>query len=386
MALKRIYPEQDTFIVSSSLGDYNYGSDELLEIGMVPDAERPARTLIRFSSDQIKECLSKGQNFRAFLHLNVSEAENLPTKFTVVAATIPQSWEEGTGRVGDRNSRGATWYSTGTEPWLTPGSTVFPGFDGEFAIQGPILHIIDSEGANREITGLEITGGGARTWEVDGFENVVRFSGQEIFFRDLRTDINIDITTIVKAWSKRQEFDNTGFLIRFGDEAEIQEYGARISFYSRETHTIYRPYLEIRWDDATYEPGDLTECPRFYGTFSNNLRSEYTVGDIVQIDLAIKDGYAPRVWTTGSIYQTKHVLPSSSYWGIKDEYTNEMAVNFDPESTRISSNASGSFFILDTGNLEPERYYRLLIKVKKDNEQVIVDNKNIFRVGRNGRH
>jgi len=34
--------------------------------------------------------------------------------------------------------------------------------------------------------------------------------------------------------------------------------------------------------------------------------------------------------------------------------------------------------------LQPERYYRILIKTTLDNSTVVVDNQNIFKIVRNG--
>lgn len=392
MALKRLIPVQDTFIVSS-LPDYNFGKDEILELGTVSGGV--SRILAKWSTNQIKSCLAKiSGNYKAILHLEISEAERLPASVSVIASTLPQLWAEGIGREGDEVVEGANWVHTGLYDaeghaieWTVPGGATFTAYDGEFAIQGPILNILDGSGSLVASAEKVADGGGANVWEIENAGQIIRFYGQElVYVPDLTTDIELDVTEAVAGWSTGEDVDNTGLLIRLGNETECVNYEARISFYSKDTHTIYRPYIEIRWDDSEYEPGETTECSSLFGIFSNNLRKEYTTGDIVKVDLAIKDPYEPRVWSTGSIYQTKHVLPSSSYWGIKDEYTNEMVIDFNSESTKISSNASGSFFILDTSNLEPERYYRLLVQVEKDNQQVIVDNKNIFRVGRNGRH
>lgn len=388
MAIKRIIPEQDTFIVSSSI-DSNYGADEILELGMTDCGTKPARILIKFSTEQVRSILNTvPENFRAVLHLNLVDAHNLPTVSSILLNTIPQQWSEGIGRIGDYSVEGATWEYTGLFdsggndiPWETPGGTVFRVFDGEYAIQGPILNVLDGEGSVVQSIHTQANGGGARTWEVEGAEGIIRFFGQEIYDRDLRTDVEIDITAAVRSW---RTGDNAGMLLRFGNERECEFYGANISFYSKETHTVYRPYLEFRWDDSVYEPEGLSVCPDVYGTFSNNLRREYTVGDLVRINLPIKSRYASRNWSTGSIYANNYVLPETSYWGIKNEYTNEMEVDFNEYCTKISADSSGSYFMLDTSNLEPERYYRLLVKIDQGEGSVVVDNKNIFRLGRNG--
>ena len=390
MALKRLIPSQDTFILNSSLlkTEENFGSDEILELGYSTTARSISRILMEFNIRDIKSLISSiPGNYKAILHLTVSEARNLPSTFSIIVSSLSQAWTEGIGRTGDSYTEGATWDYTGLYNgegdrirWDIPGTAIWSVYDGEFAVQGPILNVLDGEGSVIETAIEAVVNGGRAYWQY----GPVRFFGREIYSRDLMSDVELDVTEAVASWVELPDLDNNGLLLRFGNEAECRNYKAQLSFYSKETHTIYQPYLEIRWDDSTYIPGSLPECQDFFGTYANNLREKYTVGDVAEIRLSVKDRYASRAWSTGSIYQINQILPETSYWGIKDEYTNEMAVNFEPESTKISADDSGSFFILDTGNLEPERYYRLLFQVEKDGQKLTIDNKNIFRVGRDG--
>jgi hypothetical protein len=61
-----------------------------------------------------------------------------------------------------------------------------------------------------------------------------------------------------------------------------------------------------------------------------------------------------------------------------------MIVDFDTSFTKISCDASGPFFDIHMSGLQPERYYRILIKTTLDGSTTIVDNANIFKVVRNG--
>ena len=84
------------------------------------------------------------------------------------------------------------------------------------------------------------------------------------------------------------------------------------------------------------------------------------------------------------MFLTNNVLPSASYWGLRDENTEEMVVDFNTDFTKISCDSSGPFFDIYMDGLQPERYYRVLIKTELDGSTVVVDNKNIFKVVRNG--
>ena len=61
-----------------------------------------------------------------------------------------------------------------------------------------------------------------------------------------------------------------------------------------------------------------------------------------------------------------------------------MVVDFNTDFTKISCDPHGSFFDVYMDGLQPERYYRILVKTELDNSTVVVDNRNIFKVVRNG--
>jgi hypothetical protein len=76
-------------------------------------------------------------------------------------------------------------------------------------------------------------------------------------------------------------------------------------------------------------------------------------------------------------------LPSSSYWSIKDLDTEEIVVDYDTNNTKISCDASSNYFDVYMNGLEPERYYKLLIKsVLSNGEVVVADEDYIFKVVR----
>ena len=65
---------------------------------------------------------------------------------------------------------------------------------------------------------------------------------------------------------------------------------------------------------------------------------------------------------------------------IKDLATNEFLINFDENYTQISSDASGNYFDVYMSGLEPERYYKILIKTIINNSTLILDNDYYFKV------
>jgi hypothetical protein len=60
-----------------------------------------------------------------------------------------------------------------------------------------------------------------------------------------------------------------------------------------------------------------------------------------------------------------------------------MEIDFNNSSTKVSCDTSGSYIDLYMNGLQPERYYRLLIKSELDGS-TLVDDSNVFKVVRNG--
>lgn len=394
MAIKRFRPIQDTFIVKGTTGNtLNFGGDEILELGKYCHSDMEvsgsSRILLKFDlSEDIEEHLGE---FRAILHLYLADAKNLPDTYEVLVCNLIEDWEEGHGKVSDLSSvfSGATWKyrKVDSSEWLMPGGDFDPNdVDGEFASEqvyednaiGPrnsLKYTIDGESADngRFSTLIE-------KFQQKGAHKI--FTAQS--FNTLSSkDINIDITPIVQDWIRAKY--NEGIVIGLEDESVADTLGTTISFFSRETHTIYSPYLEIAWDNTTYEStlhpvSSSSACVNI-----QNLQKSYSVEDKVQLRLGVRPQYPARVFSTSSLYRGDHILPENSYWGIKSEYTGEMVVPFS-EYTKIGADNSGSYIDISMNLLEPERYYRLLIRIEDSISKITLDTKNIFKVTRNGRH
>jgi hypothetical protein len=70
--------------------------------------------------------------------------------------------------------------------------------------------------------------------------------------------------------------------------------------------------------------------------------------------------------------------------GIRDEYTEEMVVDYDSTFTKISCDSTSNYFDLYLDGIQPERFYRLLVKTEVDGSDIVIDNDQIFKVVRNG--
>ena len=77
-------------------------------------------------------------------------------------------------------------------------------------------------------------------------------------------------------------------------------------------------------------------------------------------------------------------MPSGSFYGLQDAFTEEMEIPFDTVFTKISCDSTGPFFDIHMNGLQPERYYKILIKSTLDGTTAVFDNDNVFKVVRNG--
>ena len=348
MAIYRIYPQKDTIIWSESdlVGSYgNAGKDEILEIGTykdVNDTHCIQRTLIQFNNDQIQSTLTSRVtgNWSSSLHLYLADAGELPQSYVIEALAVSSSWIEGTGKRDDLplDKTGVTWEhrEAQTSSWNTAG--------GDF------------------------------------INNTATFISKSV---KSSHDLNLDITDIVDS-HYLGSYNNNGIAVKLASEFENNTTSSiNLKYFSSDTNTIFPPYLEFKWDDSTYS-STLTELSTDIATITiKNHKEKYSDSDSVRFRLSSRPKYPTRTFTTESIYLTEYKLPQESYWGIKDEFSGEMIVDFS-KYTKISADNTSSYFDVYMDSFQPERFYRLLVKTTLNNSNIVIDNKNIFKVTRNG--
>ena len=352
MAIYRIYPEKDTYINSKPTvaGLYgNAGLDEILEIAGYPDPTdaaigRTNRTLIQFRTTDIANAVDNiiTGSISASIHLSLANASELPASYTINAYPISQSWTNGTGRGSDTpvNRTGCSWQhrGAGTNTWDSLGSDFI------------------SNGVSGSIT------------------------------NDLTSthDLDIDVTNIISSHYS-SSLPNNGILLKLEDAYEnYTSQSISLKYFSADTNTIFPPYLEFKYDDSSYS-STLTELDTDVATVSiKNNKEKYSDSDIVKFRVSARPKYPTRTFTTGSIYLTEYKLPQQTYYGIKDEFSGEMIVDFDTAYTKVSADNTSCYFNIYMDSFQPERHYRLLIKSVINGSTVVFDNKNIFKVVRHG--
>jgi hypothetical protein len=94
----------------------------------------------------------------------------------------------------------------------------------------------------------------------------------------------------------------------------------------------------------------------------------------------VRPEFPIRKFQTTSIYTQNYALPTSSYYAIKDLDTNEFVIDFDDTFTKISCDNNSNYFDIYMNGLEPERYYKILIKTTINGSTIIKDEDYYFKV------
>jgi hypothetical protein len=367
MAVYKIFPTSDTSIYSVYPA-MNTGLDEILEAtvtseGLLDSNPQSSRILIQFSQNEISDILTNKigvSSWTSNLRLFIANAEGITGTTTLECYPISGSWEMGTGKYNDNplvtNGAGWTYRTTsGSTPWAT--SSFSPFVTASW--------YSTTYGGGTWYTGSSISGLNIKT-------------SQSYSYYDDK-DLNLNVTDVIKAWISGA-FSNNGFLIK-----QEQEFSSTINtslkYFSRDTHTIYPPQLEFKWNDSVYNTGSLTvlnTVPAFVsidqnsGTFYPNSINIFRVNS--------RPEYPIRTWQTSSLYTTNNALPEASYYAVKDLDTDEYVIDFDTTYTKLSCDSEGSFFKLYMNGLEPERYYKILIQTTVKGNTIIFDDNYMFKI------
>jgi hypothetical protein len=372
MAVYKIFPIADATLYSG-YSSMNTGLDEIIEsstnflIGENPTSgefPQSSRFLIKFDSSEINDIINNkisGSTWKSNLRIFVAESNGLSNTSSIAINAVAEDWSMGNGHYLDspENSNGTSWKWTnysGSNSWTTSGFPV--GTTGSF-----------------NLTNNPSSSGGG-VWYT-GSQSSQSFN----FYSDL--DIETNVTSIVSKWYSGS-FNNYGFIVRQTESQEFipnENVQVTLKYFSRDTHTIYPPQLEFKWNDFIYSTGSLSvlnQIPAYVnieqnpGVFYSQSVNVFRVNSRPQ--------YPARTWVTSSWYTENYALPTASYYAIKDLDTNEYVVDFDTTYTKLSCDVTGSFFKLYMNGLEPERYYKILIQSTINNSTIVFDNNYIFKV------
>jgi hypothetical protein len=377
MAVLKIFPEKDATLYSL-YPNMNTGLDEIVEATLTTFAysnpsPQASRFVLQFNDTELSSSISliptskyNNGNWKAQLQCFVATVDGLNLDTTVKCFPLADPWGMGTGRYLDNpiSTNGTSWiwadYS-GSTLWTASVPT----------------------GATASYTSSVPAGGGV--WYTGS-----QYSSSVTFTYRTDKDINLDVTPTVKAWTTGSgtipttKLTNYGFIVKQDLEwVNNNNYQPELKYFSVDTNTIYPPSLQISWDDFVFNTGSSTQ------TILNTLPATITIAQnpgvfysesINRFRINARPEYPIQLWQTESVYTNNYFLPTASYYAIKDLETNEYIVSFDTNYTKLSADATSSYFDLYMNYLQPERYYTILIQSTIDGSTVVFNDQYYFKV------
>ena len=371
MAIYKLFPTQDATLYSL-YPTMNTGLDAILEVSNqfgldgTPDV---ARYLIQFDNTEISDVINNkiiGKTFDVYLRNSIAEAQGVNTNTALEIRPNAQIWDNGTGYYLDSPvvTDGASWtFSTysGSSNWSMGGTVGGYSYTGSF---NPTYS----------------TQGGGNWFVTSSFLVTGSFGLRS------NKDIELPVTNTVKAWYS-SSIPNYGFLVKLSGSSEFnsnESIQPIFKYYSVDTNTIYPPTLEFRWRDySTVLTGSASSSIVNTSNIKMSLAENpgtFFPESINRFYINVSPLYPTRTYQTSSLYTNLNYLPISSYYAIKDLATNEFVINFDDNYTQISSDANGNYFTVYMSGLEPERYYKILIKTIINGSTLIFDDSYYFKV------
>ena len=360
MAIYKIFPEKSATLYSF-YPTLNSGIDEILELSTyqsILGTNEASRPIIKFPSDEINDIITNkvsSSAFDVYLKLSLANASQLPLDYTIYCYPLAVDWNVGTGRLANSpiTTDGVSWQFTTEASGSTWFDTVISGTTGSYSTN---------------------VGGGL-------WYTASNYEATQSFTRISSKDIELKVSNAVKAWYS-SSINNNGLILKHSNSLEFTTASKfETKYFSANTHTIYPPCLEIRWNDFIYNTGSLAviSSPSIVATLGNN-QSEYQQDSVQRFRVNVRDKFPARTFQTASVYLNNKALPTSSYWSIKDLDTEEIVVDYDTTYTKISCDSTGNYFDVYMNGLEPERYYKILIKTIIGGSTLVLDDDYYFKV------
>ena len=347
-----------------------------------------SRAMIKFDVSAISSSIASGDivDPKFVLNMRVLQQSEIPFDYKIYAYPISQSWEMGDGRFADAGSpRGVSWLyrdeSGGTE-WYD----IFPTSD--------VYNYLENE-SNQQYA---FSNGGG-TWyysipsssviPVDSFCSTLQTGSSLIMSQSFsyeQSDIKMDVTPVVKSWICGC-IPNEGFILLTSEELTTYEStNSKLGFYSKETNTIYTPFLDVVYDDSEFVTGSLVPVTddTQLAVVLKNVKRQYKSDSFARINLFARERFTLKNFVKGT-QQSQHLipkyLPPETYYSIKDTETEEVLIDFD-DGTKVSCDGNGNYFMLDMSGLPQERYFKILIKTEINGSVEVFDNNTYFKVVR----
>lgn len=384
-----IYPQKDATIYERT-ESLNTGLDSILEIShqlVGSSSIYNSRALLKFDVRDIESKVNSGKinsgSAKYYLSLRSSEVKEIPQEYKIYAYPLSGSWTNGSGRYSNKpiTTDGVSWGYKSSKSvglrWNIPPTIDSYEWDevSDLWVDADSLFGVNLS-ANVTSSYFSTIGGGT-WWTWDGAECTQSFSFES-------SDVYMDVTSIVKKWiTGSGRFENDGFILKFDDLTEkSNETVHSLKFFGADSNTIYVPRLHVVWDDSVFVTGSLSKVSDDDLLVDVRLKKYYSENEKAKIRVFAHTRYPQKTYTTQSYYTQKYYLPTSSYYEVRDAHTDEIILPFNVSGSKLSCDGDGNYFNLWMDSFQPERFYRVVIKVETNGGDTVqmFDNNYYFKV------
>ena len=332
-------------VVSSSFGSGPWNSRVLIQFDIPNSVYSGSDSIDTFKNADGTQFTPPTSSLKLYA-IDKSTNHDHTDNLNIRTLMVSQSWTEGHGR----NSNKPITHDPGCSWKYTKGSSAATQWSDEYGI-------IRS---------------GASTHSISGISQVAKTYVQQTNNYDYEVDVSEFVSYITNSAGAYgvNRVENNGFLICKERVDELSAYQkGNLAFFSTNTHTIYQPRLEFKWDDSKFATGSLSELNTTDASsvflYLKNNRGNYKYGEKVKFRIQGREKYPVKTFGNTSANLSIKFLPSgSAFYSIKDLKTGESILPYDDHFTKLSCDSTGNYFEMFTSNLSPERYYQIEIKLK----------------------
>ena len=397
--IKFIYPTQSCTLYSN-YDILNTGADEILEVAsdFTPTkGPMAARSLLLFSNEDI--LVDFKTTNRYILNLRIVQSVELESNVELEAYPVSERWEAGKGRFSDTELLypGASWLykNENKDTWTTT-------------------------------TPVEYDAGGG-SWYDKFYDNELDEESILDFkfkFETVASDVKIDITQLVSFWNM-SAIENNGIILKFKDD--VSKRCGNVKFFSSNTNTIYRPYIEVGGYDYKFEPyiittttknsellsgsldsgsldsgsldsGSLEESTtdnteqtkslesgvmelknKDLHIFIENIKESYSHDGIEKLVVGVRELNPKKNFSNRMRYTGRNITSLDMFFSVLDAETEESVIDFS-EFTKISCDKKGNYFDFDFSCLSRGRLYKFILKLEYEGIRKKYDNKLAFMI------
>tara|TARA_B100002019_G_C21274031_1_gene604097 strand:- start:1058 stop:2248 length:1191 start_codon:yes stop_codon:yes gene_type:complete len=390
-----IYPTESCTLYSH-FDVLNTGADEILEIAseFTPKSgPMISRSLLLFSNEDVFSNYTPSNKY--YLNLRTVQSIELSEEVSIEVFPVSESWESGRGRFADKEVLypGASWSfkNQSREHWQSNTNSEYDSGGGSW------FHKYKDRDSNTE-TDIDIS---------------------QLLNKNT-SDIRVDITNIVGFWNA-STIQNNGLIVKFRND-EKQRCG-NIKFFSSNTNTIYRPFIEIGTNDFIFDPfkseahdrielesgsldsGSLDSGSLDSGSiddhysdtnkklsenlkeienkdiilFVKDVNENYSKANTEKIRVGLREKFPVKKFENRMRYSSENITNEDIYFSVIDAETEETIVNFS-EFTKISCDSEGHYFMFNFNCLSRGRLYKFILKLESGSISKKFDDNRTFMI------